>query len=109
MLTPFVAAHRADLCADCPTPCQIQGDAVILADPCARCPLERPRWSQWDCVEATPLGDTLAQSIREHLLEPARRHAPGLVASVESCGGCTQAKHALGSRDRHPEADAQVV
>lgn len=36
---------RADICGDCPTPCERQRDGAFHATPCAACPLRR--WSTW--------------------------------------------------------------
>ena len=50
-MSPGVVQVRADLCADCPTPCERQLDAAFHRDPCAACPIGR--WGQWgDCSAA---------------------------------------------------------
>lgn len=39
---------------------------------------------------------------------PAEKHAPSVVAAVRKCGGCAQAKHALGSARKHPDPGVVV-
>ena len=47
-MSPGVIQVRADICGDCPTPCEWQRDSGKHRDPCATCPIRR--WSQWgDC------------------------------------------------------------
>lgn len=51
-MSPGVIQVRADICADCPTPCGWQYDAARHADKCAACHLRR--WSAWGaCDENT--------------------------------------------------------
>lgn len=92
-MSPGVAIVRADICAACPTPCAPRPDVL---DPCAACPIHR--WSMHDCGTPAPAalpGDILAARIE--------RHVPTLAAAAAHCGGCTQARHALGSTSRHPD------
>ena len=47
---------RADVCGDCPTPCERQRDTAFHSAPCSVCP--RYRWGQWgacdDSVQPEP-------------------------------------------------------
>jgi predicted amidophosphoribosyltransferase len=96
-VTPDDVQIRADLCAACATPCAFRDDTLAHANPCATCPRQPPVWSKYDCATATApaLGDLIAAQLA--------RHAPDLVAAVGQCGGCTHAKHALGSTTAHPD------
>lgn len=106
---PHVAQVIADICADCPEPCAWQRDPVAHADACRACPIRR--WSQWGACPESPEplpGDVAADLIERHVLGRAREHAPGIVAAVERCGGCGHAKHAMGSRAKHPDPGTVV-
>jgi hypothetical protein len=74
-VSPDVIQVRADICRDCPTPCERQHDAAHHGDPCAACPLPRPRWGEWDCGTAQP---TRAPAPGD---SPWRRRLRGLVAA----------------------------
>ncbi len=54
-------------------------------------------------LKAARPGDVASSLIERHVLSQAEAHAPGIVAAVRRCGGCTQAKHALGSAEPHPD------
>lgn len=108
-MSPGVIQVRADICSDCPTPCAWQRDARAHAEPCAACPIGR--WGEWGDCSQLP-GDKLAALIERRVLTPIEQAIPAaaqVVASVRRCGGCTQAKHQLGSNDRHPDATAPIV
>lgn len=55
-MSPGVIQVRADICGDCPTPCERQRDGAFHATPCASCHLRR--WSIWGACE-----DASAQSV----------------------------------------------
>lgn len=68
-MSPGVVSIRADICADCPTPCAWQRDPAALSDPCAACPAGR--WHTWDCSSSAspptlpaPAGDTSPTGMR---------------------------------------------
>lgn len=46
-MRPGVIQVRADICRDCPTPCDLQRDGSVHANPCASCPARK--WGKWDC------------------------------------------------------------
>lgn len=71
-MSPGVTQVRIDICTDCPTRCASVPDPT---DPCAACPLQKPRWGAWsDCASSdTPvkmrgLGDLVAK-----IAEPVAR------------------------------------
>lgn len=63
-------------------------------------------------VEPAPLpGDALAERIARDLLGPAARAFPStaaVIAEAERCGGCTHAKHTLGSSEPHPDPGSVI-
>lgn len=89
-----VAVHlcRDTACAACKTPCALATDAIGRAAHCSACPLTPPAWPQWDCRPSATapvlLGDRVAAAIETHVLKPAERFAPKVVAVVRKCGGC---------------------
>ncbi len=91
-----VARVRADLCQECPTPCELAGRAEFHADLCAPCPKGRYP-ADGDC-SAGKLGDQVAAWIERAVLGPAERAVPaaaGLVEKVRRCGGCAADKARL--------------
>ena len=52
------------------------------------------------------LGDKIASRIERHILQPMEKRAPAIVRAVRKCGGCTHAKHQLGSAEKHPDESA---
>ena len=58
------------------------------------------------------MGDRIAAEIEARVLAPVERAIPAaapIVEAVRRCGGCTQAKHALGSNQSHPDTSAPVL
>jgi hypothetical protein len=103
-MSPGVATVRADICGDCPTPCEPRPD---VGDPCAACHLRR--WGQHDCGPAPILpGDRVSSEIERRILRPVESYAPGIVKALRRCGGCGHAKHAMGSNQPHPDAGTVV-
>ena len=95
---------REVLCIQCATPCARQHDATHYSDPASSCPLTPPAWHAMP-ASARP-GDALTQKIEAAVLAPLARAIPaasGIVETVRRCGGCAQARHALGSATQHPD------
>lgn len=59
-------------------------------------------------TKGVPLGDAVAGLIEQHALSHVAVRAPSVARSLKKCGGCTQAKHALGSAEKHPDAGAVI-
>lgn len=64
--------------------------------------------------QAEPLapGDALAARIEAGVLAPLERALPAaapVIRGIRKCGGCTHARHALGSEEKHPDYDAPVI
>ncbi len=60
---------------------------------------------------AQPLGDRVAHRIETRILAPIEQAAPSLAPIVEAvrrCGGCTQARHTLGSALPHPDSGTVI-
>lgn len=97
-----IAATRESFCRKCSTPCEARPD---VHDPCSVCPIDK--WRTFRCQQQHP-GDAIAAAIERSVLTPAEKHAPAVVAAVRKCGGCTQAKHALGSAGKHPDTGTVI-
>lgn len=97
-----IVATRESLCRKCATPCETRPD---VRDPCSACPIDK--WRTFRCQERG-LGDDVAAAIERRVLTPAEKHVPAVVAAVRKCGGCMQAKHALGSAQKHPDPGTVV-
>jgi len=75
-MRPGVIHVRADICADCPTPCAWQHATAHHADPCAACPLPASRWGTWDCgASVSPKPESEAQAA---LRLTSETQAPGV-------------------------------
>jgi hypothetical protein len=62
-------------------------------------------------AQPLPLGDRVAHRIETRILAPVEQAAPALAPVVEAvrrCGGCTQARHALGSALPHPDSGTVI-
>lgn len=88
-LPAWIVAERDAACAACKTPCALKASHL---DSCAACPLPEPCWGAWNCHR---LGDRVAAEIKTRILDRARPYAPAIVAAVENCGGCREARRHL--------------
>lgn len=104
-MDPALVQIRADICGDCPAPCEWRHSAAAHSSPAVACPSRR--WPAWP--EPAP-GDALAATIEARVLAPLEQAVPAaapLVRAARECGGCHHARHALGSK--RPHRDPGVV
>jgi hypothetical protein len=103
--------NRKTICSKCPTPCDIRESDFVLKNPCSSCPLEPQRWGKWDCNEDKLAGDILTEKIDEKILKPLVLKLPissEVVKKIKKCGGCQQARHALGSKETHTDLGSVI-
>lgn len=86
--------QRIRICRACLKHCTERA-ALDLSDSRTVCPLDL--FPHPASPAPALLGDVLAAKIETHILRPAAAYAPGIVAAVRKCGGCQQARHALGT------------
>lgn len=92
-MSPGVIQVRADICGDCPAPCERQRDGDFHATPCAACPVRR--WHQWGaCKGDEPTPAPRLRGLGDAVAVVANPIARVLRIDPEKCG-CKQRQEAL--------------